>query len=94
MCFEGGEYVLPEWQWVERKKQFGYVTKKFKRNQKQPDIGVCQVQPLVSDRVDNETRTTVYSEERNDISGMVGMSPNYSGEGDGLKVRGFTRWTR
>ena len=56
--------------------------------------GIRNSRILVSDRVDNETRTTVYSEERNDISGMVGMSPNYSGEGDGLKVRGFTRWTR
>ena len=60
------------------------VTKKpKKRNQKQPDMSVCQVQPMVSDSVDDETRTTVYNEERIDISGMMGTSSNYSGVRDG-----------
>ena len=60
------------------------VTKKpKKRNQKQPDMSVCQVLLMVSDSVDDETRTTVYNEERNDISGMMGTNPNYSGEGNG-----------
>ena len=43
----------------------------------------CQVQPMVTENVDVGTRTTVYNGKGNDISGMVGTSTDYSGEGDG-----------
>ena len=64
----------------EKKKEFGYVSKKSKKylcegvRQKQPVMGSCQVQPMVTENVDTGNQTTVYKEKENDISGLEGTS--------------------
>ena len=42
--------------------------------QKQPVMGSCQVQPMVTENVDTGSQTTVYKEKENDISGLEGTS--------------------
>ena len=81
-----------KWQWIGKKKEFGYVCKKSKKyicegmRQKQPVRGSCQVQPMVTENVDTGNQTTVYKEKENDISGLEGTSKVYSGVGSGSMV--------
>ena len=63
-------------QWLDKKKQYGYVTKKIKKyvcvqtKGKQPGMEDNQVQPMVSDNVCGGIRTTIFIENENNVTVM------------------------
>ena len=71
-----------KWQWVERKRQYGYVSKKTKKyvcvglRENWPDTGGCQGELMVPEIADVAVRTTDNKLNENKLDDMT-----YSGEG-------------
>ena len=71
-----------KWQWVERKRQYGYVSKKTKKyvcvglREKWPDTGGCQGELMVTEIADVAVRTTDNKLNESKLDVMT-----YSGEG-------------
>ena len=91
-----------KWQWIEKKKQYGYVTRKSKkyrcmgRSLEKPDKSVNQVQLTVPKNVGMVEQTKEYYEEGTKNSGVrvtsmklsrVGISDNTARKGEFLRAR-------
>ena len=70
-----------KWQWIDRKKQYGYVntrkTKKYvcvRTIGKQPDMEFSQVQPRASDDVGGGIQSTEFNEDENYFTGLKQLS--------------------
>ena len=78
-----------KWQWIDKKKLYGYVTRKSKkyrcvgRSQEQPDKSVHQVQLTVPENVGMEKQTNEYYDGGKEDSGASFTSMKYSGLGIG-----------
>ena len=76
-----------KWQWVEKKRQYGYVSRKSKKYVCmwvcgiRPDTGGYQVKPMVATIAEEGTQTTEYSESENNENVVTDYREGYSGSG-------------
>ena len=77
-----------KWQWVERKRQYGYVTKKTKKyvcvglRKKWPDTGGCQGELMVTKIADVGEQTTGSKLKENRLDDETYFGEGYSGSGE------------
>ena len=76
-----------KWQWVERKRQYGYVTKKTKKyvcvgiREKWPDTGGCQGELMVTEITDVGAQTTDNKLDERKLDDETYFGDGYSGSG-------------
>ena len=76
-----------KWQWVERKRQYGYVTKKIKKyvcvgiREKWPDSWGCQGELMVTDIADVGAQTTDSKLNEKKLDDETYFGEGYSGSG-------------